>query len=139
MANREPQLNRIGCSQFDLNLFREAQAQASLKVCQLTCNMFEIRLRHNLIKSNIIYWRMKMINVLERESCNKFNSESTNTGFGIRRHILPNSKLVRNSTFATYASRLVLLIDRVKPNTARVYKLDSLNSPIDASPLFAAT
>ena len=31
IANREPQLNRIGCSQFDLNLFREAQAQAALK------------------------------------------------------------------------------------------------------------
>ena len=31
ITNREPQLNRIGCSQFDLNLFREAQAQAALK------------------------------------------------------------------------------------------------------------
>ena len=28
---REPQLNRIGCSQFDLNLFREAQAKAAEK------------------------------------------------------------------------------------------------------------
>lgn len=30
-TGREPQLNRIGCSQFDLNLFREAQAKAAEK------------------------------------------------------------------------------------------------------------
>jgi len=31
VSNREPILSRLGCSQFDLNLFREAQAKAALK------------------------------------------------------------------------------------------------------------
>ena len=57
VANREPQLNRIGCSQFDLNLFREAQAQASLKVRQLI--MFEIRLRHTLSELHLQLRRIK--------------------------------------------------------------------------------